>query len=49
MLELLIFAAGAVAGVGFATWRLRGNESMTDTMRRLVPLAGGGPGKTPPR
>jgi hypothetical protein len=49
MLDLLIFAAGAVAGVGFSAWRLSGNESVTDTLRRIVPFAGGGPGKTPPR
>jgi hypothetical protein len=49
MLELLIFAAGAVAGVGFSAWRLSGNESVTDTLRRIAPFGGGGGGPKPVR
>jgi len=53
MFEAVIFLAGVVCGVVafgvFLALRLRGDEAATDTLRRIVPFAGGGPGKTPPR
>jgi len=49
MFETLMFAAGAVAGVVFAAWRLRGDRSVAQALRIVVPFAGGGPIKTPPR
>jgi len=49
MLELLLFLAGVAVGFGWCVHRLRGEETVTETLMRVVPFSGGGPRPRVPR
>ncbi len=49
MFELCLIVFGVVIGAGWCLHRLRGEETVTEALMRVVPFSGGGPRPRVPR